>query len=84
MLSTCFRSSSEQLCNKCIESMFYFFEQEANDAGFGTGAFIDELHKRMEGVVLGMANGSYTQRVLAEYLKEVEERAKEVFPKVEK
>lgn len=57
---------------------------EANDAGFGTGAFIDELHKRMEGVVLGMANGSYTQRVLAEYLKEVEERAKEVFPKVEK
>lgn len=57
---------------------------EADGAGFGTGAFIDELHKRMEGVVLGMANGSYTQRVLAEYLKEVEERAKEVFPTVEK
>eukprot|EP00240_Pyramimonas_obovata_P005944 CAMPEP_0118933332 /NCGR_PEP_ID=MMETSP1169-20130426/11933_1 /TAXON_ID=36882 /ORGANISM="Pyramimonas obovata, Strain CCMP722" /LENGTH=340 /DNA_ID=CAMNT_0006876083 /DNA_START=37 /DNA_END=1059 /DNA_ORIENTATION=- len=57
---------------------------ESDGAGYGTGAFIDELHKRMEGVVLGMANGSYTQRVLAEYLKEVEERAKEVFPKAEK
>eukprot|EP00976_Prorocentrum_cordatum_P107182 1194595-Prorocentrum_minimum.AAC.2 len=57
---------------------------EADSAGFGTGAFMDELHKRMEGVVLGMANGSYTQRVLAEYLKEVEQRAKEVFPKVAK
>lgn len=37
------------------------------------------LQKRMEGVVLGMESGSYAQRVQAEYLKEVEGRAKEAF-----
>ena len=47
--------------------------------GFGDGAFMDELHRKMEQVVLGMANGSYSQRVLAEYLKEVEELAKGKF-----
>eukprot|EP00854_Cymbomonas_tetramitiformis_P003637 gene3637-4574_t len=37
--------------------------------GCGEKAFMEELQKRMENVVLGMANGSYSQRVLAEYLK---------------
>ena len=53
--------------------------EEAVAGGYGGQVFVDELHKKMEGVVLGMANGSYTQRVLAEYLKEVEDRAKTTF-----
>jgi hypothetical protein len=36
----------------------------------------------MEEVVLGLTNGSYAQRVQAEYLKEVEERSKEYFKQV--
>lgn len=52
---------------------------QAKEAGYGTGAFVEELRKKMEGVVLGMANGSYSQRVMAEYLKEVEERANVAF-----
>jgi hypothetical protein len=53
--------------------------EQAAASGYGEGALVVELHKKMEGVVLGMANGSYTQRVLAEYLKEVEDRANTVF-----
>ena len=33
----------------------------------------------MEGVVLGLSSGSYGQRVCAEYLKELENRAKTVY-----
>lgn len=40
---------------------------------------MDELQRRMERVVLGLQSGSYAQRVQAEYLKEVETRAKAVF-----
>ena len=36
----------------------------------------------MESTVLGVKSGSYTQRVQAEYLKEVEERGKKVFAKM--
>ncbi|GAX72617.1 hypothetical protein CEUSTIGMA_g73.t1 [Chlamydomonas eustigma] len=42
-------------------------------------AFMEELQRRMERVVLGLQSGSYAQRVQAEYLKEVEARAKAVF-----
>lgn len=42
-------------------------------------AFMEALQRRMEGVVLGLPSGSYAQRVQAEYLKELEERAKGVF-----
>lgn len=43
------------------------------------GAFMEVLQKKMETTVLGMQSGSYAQRVQAEYLKEVEARAKTVF-----
>jgi hypothetical protein len=33
----------------------------------------------MEGVVLGLSSGSYAQRVQAEYLKELESRARAAF-----
>ena len=42
-------------------------------------SFTTALQKRMEGTVLGLKSGSYTQRVQAEYLKEVEARGKKVF-----
>eukprot|EP00887_Chlorella_sp_A99_P005541 scaffold1.g5541.t1 len=42
-------------------------------------ALMEALQRRMEAVVLSLASGSYGQRVQAEYLKEVEDRAKEVF-----
>ena len=42
-------------------------------------AFTKDLQRRMEGVVLNLPNGSYAQRVQAEYLKEVEDRGKEFF-----
>lgn len=45
-------------------------------------SFTEALQKRMEGTVLGLQSGSYTQRVQAEYLKEVEERGKKVFAKL--
>lgn len=45
-------------------------------------SFTEALQKRMESTVLGVKSGSYTQRVQAEYLKEVEERGKKVFAKM--
>jgi hypothetical protein len=42
-------------------------------------SFLEALQRRMEAVVLGLSSGSYAQRVQAEYLKELETRAKEVF-----
>ncbi|MEW5306107.1 MAG: hypothetical protein WDW38_003264 [Sanguina aurantia] len=42
-------------------------------------SLMEALQKRMEGTVLGLQSGSYAQRVQAEYLKEVEARAKTVF-----
>ena len=47
--------------------------------GFSEEAFTKDLQKRMEGVVLNLPNGSYAQRVQAEYLKEVEDRGKAVY-----
>ena len=38
------------------------------------------LQARMEAVVLGLANGSYSQRVQAEYLKEIESRVARQWP----
>lgn len=48
-------------------------------AGVGGAAFDAALRKRMERVALGLPSGSYAQRVQAEYLKEVEARAKDAF-----
>lgn len=39
--------------------------------------FLEDLQKRMESTVLGQSSGSYTQRVQAEYLKEIEARFRE-------
>lgn len=47
--------------------------------GYNETAFTKDLQRRMEGVVLNLPNGSYAQRVQAEYLKEVEDRGKEFF-----
>jgi hypothetical protein len=49
-------------------------------SGSATAAgFTRALQQRMESVVLGLPNGSYAQRVQAEYLKELEARAKSAF-----
>jgi len=53
--------------------------EEIIEGGFGEEAFTRDLQKRMEGVVLNLPNGSYAQRVQAEYLKEVEDRGKELY-----
>jgi len=42
-------------------------------------AFSDALQRKMEATVLGLSSGSYAQRVQAEYLKEIEGRARSVF-----
>ena len=54
------------------------FQKLVND-GYGEVAFTKELQQRMEEVVLGLTNGSYAQRVQAEYLKEIEERSKKYY-----
>jgi hypothetical protein len=45
-------------------------------------SFMTAMQKRMESTVLGLKSGSYSQRVQAEYLKEVDERSKKVFAKL--
>lgn len=42
-------------------------------------SFTQALQRKMEATVLGLKSGSYAQRVQAEYLKELEDRAKAVF-----
>lgn len=51
----------------------------AAEGAISEAAFTEALQRRMEGVVLGLQSGSYAQRVQAEYLKEVEARARAVF-----
>lgn len=43
------------------------------------GSFMESLQRKMEATVLGLQSGSYAQRVQAEYLKELEARARAVF-----
>jgi hypothetical protein len=45
--------------------------------------FMEALQKKMEATVLGLQSGSYAQRVQAEYLKEVEARARDAFKRAE-
>ena len=54
---------------------------DITNEGYGETAFAKDLQRRMEGVVLNLPNGSYAQRVQAEYLKEIEDRGKEFFSK---
>lgn len=44
--------------------------------------FSQDLQKRMEGTLLGQTSGSYTQRVQAEYLKEIEARFQTIYQSV--
>ena len=53
--------------------------EEVEAGRLSEDAFQEGLQKRMEGVVIGLESGSYRQRVQAEYLKELETRAKAVF-----
>ena len=53
--------------------------EEIIAGGFGEEAFNKDLQQRMEKVVLNLPNGSYAQRVQAEYLKEVEDRGKDIY-----
>ena len=52
---------------------------EASATGLTGSTIQTALQQRMEGVVLGLPNGSYAQRIQAEYLKELEKRVKAVF-----
>lgn len=58
--------------------------QRAGDGSSSEPAFMSALQRRMEAVVLGLPSGSYAQRVQAEYLKELEERAKSAFAELAK
>jgi hypothetical protein len=49
------------------------------DGPLAEAAFSDALQRKMEETVLGLTSGSYAQRVQAEYLKEIEGRARSVF-----
>mmetsp|Transcript_64645 Transcript_64645/g.204078 ORF Transcript_64645/g.204078 Transcript_64645/m.204078 type:complete len:105 (+) Transcript_64645:980-1294(+) len=52
--------------------------RESLENGCTGDGIVTELQKHTERVVLGLDNGSYTQRVLAEYLQEAEKRTKEI------
>lgn len=54
-------------------------KQAAAGGDVAEAAFMEALQKKMELIVLGMQSGSYAQRVQAEFLKEVEARAKSVY-----
>jgi len=54
-------------------------EKFAKEGVITEPSFMGGLQKRMETTVLGLQSGSYAQRIQAEYLKEVEARAKDVF-----
>ena len=69
-LDTVIRSNAE-------EWQMHFID--ISKEGYNETAFTKDLQRRMEGVVLNLPNGSYAQRVQAEYLKEIEDRGKEFF-----
>jgi hypothetical protein len=73
---------SEEVLNGVIaadEREWNFLLSQASATGSVSAAgFAQAVRKRMEGVALGLASGSYAQRVQAEFLKEVEERGEEV------
>ena len=69
-LDTVIRSNAE-------EWQMHFID--ISKEGYNETAFTKDLQRRMEDVVLNLPNGSYAQRVQAEYLKEIEDRGKEFF-----
>ena len=50
--------------------------RDMNAAGeISAESFLEEVQKKMETIVLGRSSGSYDQRILAEFLSELQERA---------
>ncbi len=76
-------SQATQLLDKVLaadEGEWETLLRSALDAGeTSQEEFTHALQRRMEHTVLGMSSGSYKQRVLAEYLKELQSRADALF-----
>jgi len=54
--------------------------REMNASGeISEESFLEEVQKKMETIVLGRSSGSYDQRILAEFLSELQERANAAF-----
>lgn len=54
-------------------------KEMAGSGRISEASFMEVLQRQMEALVLGVQSGSYAQRVMAEYLKELEQRARAVF-----
>lgn len=54
-------------------------KEKAESGDISEESFMEALQKKMESIVLSLSSGSYAQRVQAEYLKELETRAKGIF-----
>lgn len=54
-------------------------KEKAESGVISEESFMEALQKKMESIVLSLSSGSYAQRVQAEYLKELETRAKGIF-----
>lgn len=54
-------------------------KEKATSGIISEESFMEALQKKMESIVLSLSSGSYAQRVQAEYLKELETRAKGIF-----
>ena len=54
----------------------------SNEGKISEESFMEELQRKMESVVLSLSSGSYAQRIQAEYLQELQSRAKNVFDKL--
>lgn len=65
---------------KAPESEWESILSELNsNAEISEESFMEDLQRKMETIVLSLSSGSYAQRVQAEYLKELQTRAKNVF-----
>ena len=76
------KDTSEELVQvlQAQESEWEGLITEFSNAGkISEESFMEELQKKMEKIVLSLSSGSYAQRVQAEYLKELQSRAKSVF-----
>eukprot|EP00890_Picochlorum_soloecismus_P000294 jgi/Picsp_1/1265/NSC_04746-R1_protein len=56
--------------------------EKAKSGDISEESFMEALQKKMENIVLSLSSGSYAQRVQAEYLKELETRAKGIFDSI--
>lgn len=75
--------AEDQVLNKLLDAREEEWNAVLNEA-VANGecsevSFMEALQRRMEGTVLNLKSGSYAQRVQAEFLKELEDRAQAVF-----